>query len=346
MLQWEAPLEFPATATGTFKSMALTPDGSRLVVAGNVGTSTGGTTGQLIVLNPDDSSVASVFTFSGMNSSFTGSIATTKFNTVVMAGYPGAVFDLSTSTFTPIPASNRPGVDVVRASGDGSYIYGAVLNASSGAVYSIDPSTYDILRSTEYGYMFWSDLAVSADGTQIAGVFAPPFANGSLIGFFDLNLRYLNTNVYADGSAPDDTGVLGSMFSPGGKVLVVPLGDSLEIWDSALGTLRARVMAPEEFHKASSIGEGGGSPMMTMDATGQTIFIVSKSGLTVLALPQPLDQTPSKQWASNPYMRSSKPNAWLHGSITSRMKAMRSMRPNQSSLRNTTRTLRWIGPSR
>ena len=310
-LQWQSPLAFPAAATGTYSTMELTPDGSKLVVAGMAGTAP-----QLIVLNPDNSSLASVYTYTG-NASVSGSIAITEFNTVVLAGVGGVVFDLSTLTFTPWPNSVP---QVIRASADGSHLYGAQLNASSGEVFSIDPSTYAV-QSASFGYLFWTDLAVSPDGSQFAAVNAPPDATGDAIGFFDSSLRYLNANAYPDYSPPDDTGVLGAMFSPGGKVLVVPLGDSLEIWDSALGTLRARVMTPEELH-VLVYPEGVVAPMIAMDPTGQTIYAVSASGLTVLKLPEPLDQIPAMPWPSTVRFGSQK--ASLHGSITSRMTAMRS----------------------
>ncbi len=316
-LQWQSPLVFPATAKGTYNTMALTPDGSMLVVAGSTANPAGAPFAQLIVLNPDNSSLASVFTYTG-NATVTGSIAITKFNTVVLAGYSGVVFDLSTSTFTTLPASG-PGFVLIRASADGSHLYGAQLNVSSGEVFSVDPSTYAV-QSEQFAYLFWTDLTVSPDGSQFAAVLAPPWAAGDAVGFFDSNLHYLNTNVYPDFSPPDDSGVLGAMFSPEGKVLVVPLGDSLEIWDSTLGTLRARLMTPERLH-VLVYPEGAVAPMMAMDPTGQTIYAVSASGLTVLKLSQPLDQMPAKQWRSN--VLSGNKNAWLHGTITSHLREMR-----------------------
>jgi hypothetical protein len=315
-LQWQSPLLFPAAAKGTYGGMGLSPDGSYLVVAGMAATTTGGTTPQLIVLNPDNSSLTSVFTYAG-NASVSGSVAITNFNTAVLAGIPGVVFDLSTSTFAPLPNNLFP--DVIRASADGSHLYGAQLNGSTGEVYSIDPSTY-AFQSEGFGYLFWTDLAVSADGSQFAAVGAPPYATGDSIGFFDSGLHCLNTNVYPDFSPPDDSGVLGAMFSPGGKVLVVPLGDSLEVWDSGSGTLRARLMTPEELH-VLVYPEGGVAPEVAMDPTGQTIYAVSASGLTILKMPEPLDQITPMQWP--PDVRSGIQKAWLHGSITQHMTALR-----------------------
>ena len=89
-LQWQAPLLFPAMATGTFDTMELSPDGSKLVVAGFAGQAP-----QLIVLNPDNSSSPSVETYTGVAFPMTGSIAITAFNKVVLSGTNAVEFDLS-----------------------------------------------------------------------------------------------------------------------------------------------------------------------------------------------------------------------------------------------------------
>jgi WD40 repeat protein len=144
---------------------------------------------------------------------------------------------------------------------------------------------------------------------------------GDIAGFFDSSLHYLNTNAYPEFSPPDDTGVLGVMFSPMGKVLVVPLGDSIELWDAAQGTLRARLMTPEKLH-VLVYPEGPVAPMLALDATGQAIYAISSSGLTVLKLPATLDQMPAMQWPLA--VRPGAQQTRLHGSITTRMAAIRS----------------------
>jgi hypothetical protein len=61
--------------------------------------------------------------------------------------------------------------------------------------------------------------------------------------------------------------------------------------------------------------------MVALDPTGQIIYAVSASGLTVLNLPQPLDQVPAMQWPL--VVHSGNDKSALHGSITQRMAAMR-----------------------
>jgi hypothetical protein len=79
-------------------------------------------------------------------------------------------------------------------------------------------------------------------------------------------------------------------------------------------------MTPEELH-VLVYPEGGVAPEVAMDPTGQTIYAVSASGLTILKMPEPLDQITPMQWP--PDVRSGIQKAWLHGSITQHMTALR-----------------------
>jgi hypothetical protein len=135
------------------------------------------------------------------------------------------------------------------------------------------------------------------DGSQFAAIYGPPFAAGHIAAFYNASAQYINANVYPDFSPPDDTSVIGATFSPTGKVLVVPLGDSLEFWSTAQGTLLSRLMTPEEL-QVWAYPEVAISPLLALDSTGQTIYVASSSGLTVLTLPEPLDQMPATQWPS------------------------------------------------
>jgi hypothetical protein len=304
-LQWQTTLPLPQSGNATsYDVMALSPDGSRLVIAS--------ADGHVVVMNPDQPAQASLLSLSG---NLTGPLAITKFNKVIFAGIQAVELDLATLALTPLSMNTG---QLIRSSADGSHLYGADLNDSSGAVYSIDPSTHTV-QTERFGQLFWTDLAVSTDGSQFAAVDAPPFAKGDAVGFFNSALQLLNTNAYPDFSPPDDTGVLGATFSPGGKVLVVALGDSIEFWDSEHGTLRARLMTPERLH-VLVYPEGPVAPALALDSTGQTIYAISASGLTVLKLPQPLDQIPPMAWPEN--LKSNNSVGAPKGSIASRMIAM------------------------
>jgi hypothetical protein len=82
----------------------------------------------------------------------------------------------------------------------------------------------------------------------------------------------------------------------------------------------ARLMTPEELH-VLVYPEGAVAPVLTLDPLGQTIYAISRSGLTVITLPAPLDQLSPVQWPSQ-VLRASAPG-WLRGPISSRMTALR-----------------------
>ena len=315
-LTWQAPLAFPAAFTGTVQSMALAPDGSKLVV---LATAAAQSTAEVLVMDLTGDSPATIATYSqadGVN----GSIAVTNQNTVLLAGLPGLTLDLATMTFTVednYAYSNIESGGVIRASADGSVVYSAILNESGGQVFSFNPAT-GATKTEMFGYMFWTDLAVSPDGSQFAAVEAPP-GIGDLVGFFNADLQYINANVYPDFSPPDDSGVLGVTYSPGGKVLVVPLGDSIELWDTATGTLRARLMTPEEL-QVLVYPENGVAPLLALDAAGDTIYAVSKSGLSVIPLPGPMDEMTPVAWPAN---RATRLGDALRGTATTRMAAIK-----------------------
>ena len=311
-LQWKSPISFPSAATGSYDTMALTPDGSKLVIAGF----TASNNPQAIVLDPDGKSSPAVVTYSEA-SSITGSIVITASNKVIFAGFPAIALDLSSLTFTPLNVNTGA---LLRSTPDGTHIYGADLNVSSGSVYSLDPDALTV-KQESFAFMFWADLAVSPNGSQFAPVDIVPSGAGDLVGFFDSGLHYLNTNIYPEISPPDDAGAIGTTYSPAGDVLVVPLGDSIEFWDAARGTLRARLMTPEEL-KVIVYPEGAAAPILALDPTGQTVYAISKSGITVLTLPQPLDHIPSMQWAQVQGHNSKRTD--FHGLIGLRMSVMHS----------------------
>jgi hypothetical protein len=290
--------------------MATTPDASKLVVFAMAGSQP-----EVLVLDLSGGP-ATATTYSGFAFGVPGSMAVTNQNQVLIAGTLSLVFNLSTLTFSSLGVPGQ----VVRATADGSHIYSAFLNLSSGTVFSIDPSTLAV-QSEQFGFLFWTDLAVSPDGARFAAVDAPPDVAGDAVGFFNSSLQYVNANAYPDYSPPDASGVLGATYSPGGQVLVVPLGDSIELWDANTGTLRARLMTPEEL-QVLVYPENAVAPMLALDKSGDTIFVVSKSGISVIPLPEPLDQMPSMQWPESRPGGPVSASPTLRGTTTDRMRAL------------------------
>lgn len=284
-LQFQATMALPGSAgTDVYSVMALSPDGTKLIA--------GSPNGYAAVLDPDNPAGVSVVTLPGTPGFQSGSIAVTSLNKAVISGSPGIEVDLTTLSATSIPALQS---NLLRTSADGTFLYGTDLNVSSGKVYAIDTTTYSS-QTAQFGLLFWSDLAVSPDGSQFVAVSGFPDAAGDILGFFDSSLHMLNANAYPVVSPPTDVLVLGSAFGPQGKVLVVALGDSIEFWDAANGRLRAKLATPERLN-VFSFPEGAVSPQMVLDSTGQTIFAISQTGLTVMKLAQPVDALAAQPWA-------------------------------------------------
>ncbi len=219
-------------------------------------------------------------------------MAITKYDKAIITAAPASEVDLATLAVRQVPIF--PAL-LLKSSADGSALYGVSVGNTGGAVYSYDPVTY-AGQTESFGYLFWWDLAVAPDGSHFAAIHNVPPAPGDFVGIFDSGLRQINMTVYPDASLPDDMLVMGSTYSPQGKVVVVPLGDSIEFWDAATATLRARLMTPEELRVGALAQANPAQTQIALDAVGQTIFALSASGLTVIPLPAPIDSLPKNPW--------------------------------------------------
>jgi hypothetical protein len=287
-LQWKTPLTLPSSGPAVaYDTMALSPDGSKLVLEGPSGSNY-----QFTVLDPDNVAAPAVLTYTpGITSSLSGSMAITEYNKALVTGFPPVEVDLSALTLKTVGVETG---QVLRASPDGTLLCGADVESSGGAVHIIDPLTYATTTAT-YVSVFWGDMAVSPDDAHCAAIDVQGDSIGDGVGYFNTSAQWLNGNVGPEISEADSPGGIGGAYSPGGKVLVIPLEDSIEVWDTATGTLRARYMTPELLQ--GILGpENTVSPTMALDATGQTIFAISASGLTIMPLPVPLDQVPATTW--------------------------------------------------
>lgn len=282
-LTWNTPFALPAFAgSANYGYIALSPDGSRLVAVASAG--------YAAVVNPDDPS--KTFSVSTPNPGFSwGRVVITKENKAVFGGRPPVEIDLATSTGKVIPTYLGW---LIASPPDGSVIYGIDTGVTTGQAYRTDISTYKTTSTPQFGAQFWSDLAVSADGSHFAGILAES-NGGDVIGFFESGLHLVNFNEGPLLSPADDSLVLGSVFGPKGNVLVVALGDSIEFWDTQTGTLRARLMTPEELQTESGSASFA-APQVALDSTGQTIFAVSASGISAMTLPVPVDDLPVAAW--------------------------------------------------
>lgn len=319
-VQWQTPLQLPSPVTAlSFGYIALSPDGTKMVIAA--------ASENVVVLDPDKPAQAVVVPnpngYPGVGIS--GMVAITQSNTALISGALYSVLDLVSLDWTPESQLASPGY-LLKASADGSHLYG-FLNEGLGGDCAIDPVTF----APQCGGLLeagGTDLAASPDGSQFAVIDGGGGTAGDLVFFFDSTSNISNTNVYPDLSPPTDGVVLGAAYSPQGKVLVVGLGNSIEFWDTAQGTLRGRLMTPEELQIL--VFPNPWLPVMALDSAGQTIYAVSASGVTVLKLPTPLDQMPAAQW---PLAVPGGKRGTFQGSVPERVAAMKAQRTKVAAAR-------------
>jgi len=282
-LTWKVPIPLPPSGTANYYIMGLSPDGSRIIaVSPNY---------YVAVLDPDNPSNVAVIPYSSRVSNPV-SLAITKYNKALINGFPVVEINLSTLSTSSVHAQMGT---IIRASGDGSAIYGVDVGISSGQVYAIDPATYTVTQPAPFGFQFWSDLAVSPEGSQLATVDTDIQSTGDEVGLFDSTLHLLNFNEYPFVADVDFGGVVGPLFSPGGKVIATGLSNSIEFWDTRTGMLRARLLTPETLQWTPPPVLNS-APLMASDSTGQTLFVGSSSGITVLTLPQAMDDLNPYNW--------------------------------------------------
>lgn len=307
-LQWQSPLQLPSSPTAlSFGYMALSPDGTKMVIAT--------ASQQVVVFDPEEPAQAAVVTNPfGLTGGSSVNVAITQSNTALISGTQYALLDLASLSFTPesqVPVSSS----LVKASADGSHLYEITSGIEN--VCAIDPSS-SVPQCGGLLEVPWTDLAVSADGSQFAAVVTAPGSLGGIVVFYDSTLHDSNTNEYPDLSPPTDGGVIGATYSPKGNVLVLALGNSIEFWNTAQGILVARLMTPEELPAFAYPDTF--QPLMALDSAGQTIYAVSASGLTVLKLPTPIDQMTPAQW---PMAAHGGGASEFRGSLAQRVAAMK-----------------------
>ena len=280
---FQSPI-IPGGSGGThYVAMALTPDGSRLLIVDS-------TANTLTIVNPDNQAQVTV---AALPSQPFG-VVPTNTNKVFIDGSERPIeFDLSTMTATQRSDDfpNLAGQFV--GTPDGSHIAVAVLGSSAGTV-SVWNSSNDSFTSQGFIEGFWTDIAISPDGTTFVALLGDPASAGVFAAFFDEQLHYLNSNVYPDLAPPDAPQCLGSRFTASGKTLVNPLEDSIDFIDVQSGTLRGRLLTPQPLQVLSFPITSSG--ILAIDSAEQSIFVISASGLTVLKLAQSIDAITPAAW--------------------------------------------------
>jgi hypothetical protein len=277
-LQWQAPI-LPGESSGPgYVSMTLTPDGSKLLIADSV-------RNVLTSVNPDNPSQK---TDISLLASPAGSIVATKTGKVFIGGTNVEV-DLASQT--AVLKFGFPGE--YTGTPDGAHVVGTQFSISSGLMYVWD-SASDSSSSQGFDQGFWTDVAIANDGSTIAALEGLPGFGGVIVGFFDEQLHYLNTNVYPDLVPVLATQVLGAMYTASGTTLIAPSEDSLDFFDVKTGALKGRLLTPEPLESLNFPDVMSGN--IALDPQEKTIYSISQSGLTVMQLATPINQITPPVW--------------------------------------------------
>lgn len=310
-LHWQSPL-LPGSGKG-YVSMTLTPDGKSMLVVDS-------TANTLTILDPDNPTQQSVTMLPAELSTPTKVVATNTGKAFIAnRDILPIEFDLATLTATSRKDQIFGYENTFAATPDGSHVVTAILNDSSGAVGAWNSSN-DSFTAQWFVDGFRTDLAISPDGSIFAAITGVPLEAGVLVAFYDEQLHYLNATVYPDLAPPDSPQNLGAMFSPSGQTLIVPLGDSIDFFNSSTGKLRGRLLAPEPLPALNFPITSSGT--IALDPTATKIYAISASGLTVLTLPEPVDQITPPVW---PFVLGAKHSA-ISKSMTTRSNTLRRSR--------------------
>jgi len=271
-----------------FAGMALTPDGSKLVVA-NL------TDGSVDIVNPDNPSAATPVAVAPalpgpdglpcvIGPSYVSTTSTGKAFivygglTAINCGPGGAIYELDLTTLAvgalPSPSCEQQGASYVSSSRDGTKV------AFGSSISAIEPLwvIYDSASSTctsgliqqPYGAAAAGDANVFAAGFRITDSLAnfinetalpDPYYPNQMVGtplgngIFPLNLEKMNDS---------------------GSLLYVPFANSVDILDVAHGIFRQRVTLSEQILQAADA--------LAIDPTGENLFLITNHGLTIVAL--------------------------------------------------------------
>jgi hypothetical protein len=288
-LQWQTPMRPGSNGGIGYSSMAITPDGSKMMVLDS-------TANTLTVFDPGNPSQGISTPVAPSTGATLYSVAATSTGKAFIGSFNGAAleFDLATNTYKTV---NNSWLSLAKFVGtpDGNYVLGVDESSNSGLVGLWNSTTSSFSTQSLWG-VFWVDAAISSDGTRLAAVKGDLGAAGIAAGLFDQKLHFTNATIYPDLGPPDQPFCTGAIFSATGQTLLSPLGDSIDFFDTRTGTLRGRLLTPEPLPTGGQPVAITSAGVIALDPNQQTIYAISQSGLTVLVLPTAVDQVTPFPW--------------------------------------------------
>ena len=291
-----APITPPSvTANRQIVWLALTPDDSELLAAN-------APDGTIAIINPDNPSAATAAPIVPPGNVGPSSVAATStgiaFVSTAMANVDSGgslnVYQLDLSTLQVSPVT-IPGFNeflglpaTVVAASNGSTVLGYINSSEGGGGYAWTAGTG--AWTAESGAS-GSDACVSGAGNVIAtdneggiDLFS------TIVNYFDSSTNFLSHTglpQYLDAFPP----VSGMKLNTAGSLAYVPVTVSIptegvvssesavDIYDVQRNQLRERVLLTQQFPLPTGLPNA-----MTIDSTGQNIFLITKTGLTIVTL--------------------------------------------------------------
>jgi hypothetical protein len=283
-LQWQAPMVPGGTGGSDYVAMAITPDGSQMMVLD-------ANAKNITVFNPDNpsQSVSTVLPISAGD--VLQSVAATDAGLAFIGTGGFAIqFDLKNNTAKNLQASAKGELVAFVATPDGSHLAGVTENSSLGGV-GFWQSSNNSFAEQGISDAFWTDVAISQDGSRVAAVEGAVGEAGVAVAFFDYGMHFIDATVYPDLAPPDQSYCTGALFSASGETFLSPLADSIDFFSTQTATLQGRLLMPELL----PVGDLS-SGVIALDPNQETIYAISASGLTVVTLPYTVDQVTPFPW--------------------------------------------------
>ncbi|HEV2617499.1 MAG TPA: IPT/TIG domain-containing protein [Candidatus Acidoferrales bacterium] len=275
--------------------LALTPDDSRLLAANAVD-------GSVAIINPDNPSAATVAPIVSPGNVGPSSVAATStglaFVSTAMAdvdlGGNLNVYQLNLSTLQVSPVTIQGFNEflglpaTVVAASNGSTVLGYINSGQGGGMYAWTAATG--MWTTEHA-AGGSDATVSGDGNVMAtDVTGGMDFVSTVVDCFDPSTNFLSHTglpQYLD-AVP---AVSGMKLNLAGSLVYVPVTLSIptggarssesavDIYDVRRNQLRERVLLTQQFPVPTGLPNA-----MAVDSTGQKVFLITKTGLTIVTL--------------------------------------------------------------
>ncbi|OLB27170.1 MAG: hypothetical protein DMG42_12100 [Acidobacteria bacterium] len=288
------PIAVPSkSGTRLTLGLALTPDGSKLLAANQSDQS-------VAIINPDSPSVGAIALnvppapLSGNPGPF--QIATTSTNhafvtlTVgnALSGGSTPIYDIDLSSMQ-ITNPNLPAGSIVnlnnnyiQASAEGTVVLEATSNNSGGPLLSWNAASNTWQVHLVEG-QFWDNVAISGDGNVLA-----VDSSSDSLSFPFPYLVDSGLNMTAQVNFPDIQGIQEGpslQMDRSGALLYAVNGAGVDIIDARTGQLRERVLLTEPILGGpTEVVPTTPSKVIAITPTGDQIFLLTRSGLTVVDL--------------------------------------------------------------